>query len=388
MAVRFLIGDVRTRLRELPANSVDAVVTSPPFWGQRSYLEPGHPDKHLEIGQERTLGEHIATLVDIAAEIRRVLKPGGVFWMEYGDVFASKPNGTAAVEARSKNGDDRTFRDKPFDTTGPIYDPAHGTPRGVFQGTNMNGRGDGSGARKIDHGGKVIAGGVFKPKDLCLVPTRIAIALHEAGWWVRRRPIWGKPNAMPDSRGQQRPGTSHSEIYMFAKSADHYYNADAVVQPVSGGTHERVARGGQGSKRAYGGALSDRPMKAVLRGVDRGKRKDLGYSAAALPAERLLRDFEPAPVEVWTIPAKGYRGAHFATFPVELAARCILAGCPPGGVVLDPFGGVGTTALAAERLGRDSILIELNAESVVEAKERLAADAAGERKRAESGRRA
>ena len=195
-----LCGDVLAVLRTMRDHSVDCVVTSPPYWGLRDYGVVG------QIGLEPTLGEHIAKLVEVFREIWRVLKPHGTVWLNYGDCYAAAPNGKAAAEYKADGSDDRSFRDKPFSTVGPIYDPNYhrsprfdysrrmdrvlgsydptfATARGEFTGTQVNGSGHGT--MRVDHGGRVVAGGYLMPKDLCMISNPLAIALQEDGWYVR-----------------------------------------------------------------------------------------------------------------------------------------------------------------------------------------------------------
>jgi len=183
VSVKILIGDVREQLRGLPADHVDCVVTSPPYWGLRDYGVAG------QIGLEPTLGEHLAVMVDVFNEVRRVMKPTATLWLNYGDCYATSPNGRSAAATKAAGNDDRTFRDKPFSTIG----------------------------------------GTLKAKDLCMIPNRLAIALQDAGWWVRSEIVWGKPNPMPDSSGKYRPSTAHEKIFMLAKSSKYFYDAEAVA---------------------------------------------------------------------------------------------------------------------------------------------------------------
>lgn len=399
MGVTILIGDVRDRLREMPADSVDCVVTSPPYWGLRDYGVDG------QIGLEPTLGEHIAVMVDVFEEVRRVLKPTGTLWLNYGDCYATSPNGRSAADTKAAGTDDRTFRDKPFSTIQ----------------------------------------GVLKAKDLCMVPNRLAIALQEAGavdvsamraidrlrsrlllayegwddvpaavqreidhleneylaakgagWWVRSEIIWAKPNPMPESIND-RPATSHEKIFLLSKAPRYHYEADAVRQGLAEASVSRLAQNveaQEGSHRANGGAKTNGTMKAVggARRRDSFKRED-SKRAAAHPGQNMgthrpdrddvayprgegrnLRNYEPAPVQVWPIATRPFSEAHFATFPPELAERCLQAGCPAGGTVLDPFGGAGTTALVADRMGLDCTIIELNPEYAEIARRRISTE--------------
>jgi len=373
--VSLWVADCFDALAAMEPDSVDCVVTSPPYWGLRDYGVDG------QIGLEPTLGEHLDVMVRVFEAVRRVLKPTGTLWINYGDCYATSPNGRSAADTKATGNDDRTFRDKPFSTIG----------------------------------------GVLKAKDLCMVPNRLAIALQEAGWWVRSEIVWAKPNPMPESI-RDRPATSHEKIFMLSRSARYFYDAEAVRQPSAEASIGRWAQdveAQEGSHRANGGAKTNGTMKAV--GGPRTKQHAIAESAAAAGASsgrrmagfnerwdakeakrardidigarpphsrphslsafeqangreyasRNLRNCEPAPVNVWNIATQPFSDAHFATFPPELAERCILAGCPKGGLVLDPFGGAGTTALVALRHHRRAALIELNPEYAEMARRRI-----------------
>jgi DNA modification methylase len=357
-----LIGDVRDRLREMPAESVHCVVTSPPYWGLRNYGVDG------QIGLEATLSEHIEILVDVFREVRRVLRKDGTCWVNYGDAYCT---GTTAPRPATTTEGDHV----PAGWSNRNQTVRSGTPKGL------------------------------KTKDRMLLPARVAIALCDDGWWLRDEIIWHKPNPMPSSV-KDRTTPAHEMIYMLSKSPRYYYDQEAVLEPCSANTHARLSQDVQnqvGSNRANGGTRADRPMKAVRRSDKQqqiadakpdGGRTIAGFNDRWDAKERKLAEagsgiknngsFDAAmaimplmrnPRSVWTIPPKGFKGAHFATFPPDLVRPCILAGCPVGGTVLDPFFGAGTTGLVAAELGRNCIGIELNPEYAAIARTRLGLDA-------------
>lgn len=341
-------GDVLEQLAAMADNSIDCCVTSPPYWGLRDYGVIG------QMGMERTLGEHLEVMVRVFEQVRRVLKPTGTLWLNYGDCYATAPNGRSAADVKALGKDDRAFRDKPFSTIGPIHAPG----KDPFSRDKGSRRG----------GGNNHAAGILKPKDLCMIPNRLAIALQEAGWWVRSEIIWAKPNPMPESI-KDRPATSHEKIFLLSKSSKYYYDAEAVRQEAALNSISRWAQdiGSQtGSTRANGNTRTDRPMKAVRsREVPLRNEGNINHTTLndyPRGEGRSLRNWEPPPMQVWEIATAAFRDAHFATFPPELVERCLLAGCPAGGLVLDPFGGAGTTAMVADQMGRESNIIELNEE--------------------------
>lgn len=333
-SVKILVGDVRQKLKELPDAYFDCVCTSPPYWGLRDYNVDG------QIGLEATLGEHLSVLVGVFEKVRRIMKPQATLWVNYGDCYATSPNGRSAA------------------AIGPIYPPEAGQP--FPAGVGRRGGGNNSDPR-------------LKPKDLCMVANRLAIAMQDAGWWVRSEIVWGKTNPMPDSSGRYRPSTAHEKIFLFTKSAKSHYDSKAVY----------VERAQDEDSAGYPGSVDGVVRLRTRVGNKRrglmprheGHINHTGIDQTPRGEGRLLRNYEAAPLEVWPMATAPFPGAHFACFPPELVRRCLLAGCPQGGRVLDPFGGAGTTALVAGRLGVDCTLIELSEVYAAMAKDRINADA-------------
>jgi DNA modification methylase len=306
MSVRILQGDVRKRLAELPSDSFDCIVTSPPYWGLRDYGVAG------QIGLEPTLTEYLDTMVTVCREMRRVLKPSGTFWLNLGDCYAGGGRGGNPAES--------AFRKQATNVGSLIA----ATPLGATG---------------------------LKAKDLCMAPNRLAIRLQEDGWYVRSEIIWHKPNPMPESV-TDRPTSSHEKIWLLTKSERYWYDADVIAEPSDS------AGKPLGFTSIQADAIGRKPS---------GNQKPENY--------RNPRGETRNARNVWTIASQPYSEAHFATFPPELADRCIKAGCPVGGHVLDPFGGAGTTGMVADRLGRDATMIELNPAYVSLIKNRIAEDA-------------
>jgi DNA modification methylase len=254
------------------------------------------------------LAEYVAKLVEVFGELRRVLKPSGTAWLNLGDSYAGSGKGGGG---NGLNGPRATL----------------GTPTAPQGKANA-----------------MIPDGL-KPKDLCGVPWRVAFALQDAGWWLRSDIIWHKPNPMPSSV-TDRPTTAHEYLFLLTKSERYWFDAAAIAEVATGRPSGNKARG-------YGDAVG-RP--------DGGPGRSVPYEGSDTRNAR----------SVWTIATRPFAEAHFATMPLELAAKCILAGCPVGGTVYDPFTGAGTTALAAITHGRSFIGAELNPEYVAIAQRRIA----------------
>lgn len=235
----------------------------------------------------------------------------------------------------------------------------------------------------------------LKPKNLVGMPWRLAFALQADGWYLRSDIIWHKPNPMPESV-TDRPTKAHEYIFLLSKSERYYYDQTAILEPVSANTHARLSQDVAaqiGSERANGGSRKDRPVKAVSRkALPSGRENSKNYRPGdpRFPGRKVAavgsgiknnESFDDAMSlvvsernkrTVWTIPTQSFSEAHFATFPEELIKPCILAGCPAGGTVLDPFFGSGTTGLVARANGCKCIGIELSAEYIKIAERRLA----------------
>lgn len=349
MTVRILTGDCREIICGLPAESVNAIVTSPPYFGLRSYLPDGHQDKAKEVGLERSPEEFVASMVDVFGAARRVLHKSGLIFLNLGDCYAGSgkggnPGHSEHVKQRSNSG-------------------------------SLSVRG-----RKQDCG-------TLKPKDLMGIPWATAFALRDDGWYLRSAIVWAKPNSMPGSQ-EDRTTSSYEMIFMLSRSASYWSDFDAIKTPPRESTLVRTAQDVQaqaGSHRANGGAKTNGSMKAVGGHAPTQRRSDkqrghgrvhAGFNDRWDAMEKSEQQARPAMMrDVWFVSPAGYEEAHFAVMPDEIARRCILAGCPTGGAVLDPFGGAGTVGLVADRLQRDAILIDLNPEYAEMAARRIRADA-------------
>jgi site-specific DNA-methyltransferase (cytosine-N4-specific) len=285
-------------LPTLAVGSVNCVVTSPPYYGLRDYGVDG------QIGLEASPGEYVETLRAVFAEVRRVLADDGVLWLNLGDSYVT-------------------------------HDPG-----GWRQGEHLNpgGRQAAKGSGRNRAGTQAPGIG---PKNLLGVPWRVAFALQDDGWTLRNDVIWAKPNAMPESV-TDRLSTRYEHVFLFSKSRRYWFDLDAIREP-----HQGESNGKTWTERKLAGA----PMHHGLAGA--ASFGDGGFKGD---------DRGRNPGDVWSIATSPYPGAHFATMPAELVRRCIVAGCPPDGTVLDPFAGSGTVGMVARMLLRKSVLIELKPE--------------------------
>jgi site-specific DNA-methyltransferase (adenine-specific) len=352
---RVLIGDCIESMRTLPDKSVQMCVTSPPYYGLRDYGVDG------QIGLEETPAEFIARLVEVFREVRRVLRDDGTAWVNMGDSYASKPNG-------------------------PIGLGGHNTDAPHVAVRTANARR----SSQIPMG--------FKHKDLMGMPWRLAFALQDDGWYLRQDIIWHKPNPMPEST-RDRCTKAHEYIFLLSKSRRYHCDMTAIREPaIYGATPSGVGFGhgfdavtkprapvptgwdtstGDGGHGAFHKDGAERARRDSFK--REGSRREQAIPGQTVGTHRPDREESSWDVatrnkrSVWTVATHAFKEAHFATFPPDLIRPCILAGAPLGGVVLDPFGGAGTTAVVAMQEGRKSILCELNPEYAAMAERRIAA---------------
>ncbi len=361
-------GDALAVLRTLPDGCVQMVCTSPPYYGLRAYLPGSHPDKPAEIGLEETPESYIGRLVEVFREVRRVLRVDGVLWLNIGDSYSNEEKWGGHPSGKHTKALHTMQRPRRF--TG------------------------------------------LKPKDRIGIPWMLAFALRDDGWYLRQECIWQKSNVLPESVSD-RPTTAHEQVFLFAKSRNYYYDAEAIKEKTTGTAHR-------------GGGI--RP-KSALPGS--GIKANSSWHAATAETVEWRNKRS-----VWTCPTQGYKGSHFATYPQALITPAILAGSSPQAceycgaawkrvivstgqknrrepahvpnnaatktdstgwkptrqatdifqptcacvdntgagrcVVLDPFLGAGTTALVALQYGRHYLGIELNPAYVRLARERIA----------------
>lgn len=274
--VKILRGDCAVSLQQLPDQSANCCVTSPPYWGLRDYGHDG------QIGLEESPEIYVQKLAAVFREVRRVLRPDGTLWLNIGDSYNAY-NGNRGPSASFQSTTEKALPSLP--------------------------KGYGLTCKEL------------KNKDLVGIPWRVAFALQADGWYLRQDIIWHKPNPMPESV-TDRCTKAHEYLFLLSKSERYYFDAEKIQEKTAFGVAEK-----------------------------RNKRS------------------------VWSVNVQPFHGAHFATFPPALIEPCILAGCPDGGTVLDPFGGAGTTGLVANRHNRRAIICELNPDYAQLAEARIRRDA-------------
>ena len=410
--IKILHGNCINKIKELDNNSINCVVSSPPYFGLRDYGVDG------QFGLEKTYQEYLSNTVKIFETFKPKLKDNATIWWNVGDSYSSGKR------------------------TSTINQSLRGNKNyGVTRTPVQNG---------------------IKEKDLLMIPNRVAIALQDAGWYIRSEIIWHKPNPMPESV-KDRPTSCHEKIWLITKSKKYYYDADAIREPLATSSLTRLnqdIKNQNGSTRGNGGMKSNGNMKAVFgkyqtdenekkhrQGMSKTRGSKIVQTRPKLPSQKefvnYLRnktslkdlvqntDIKKTTIEhwfrndevgfafpsvedwnkikdlindwtdefnnidygltyiethldeiknnpigrnkrnVWTVTTKPCKEAHFATFPKDLIEPCIKAGCPEGGIVLDPFGGSGTTGIVSALNNRNAILIELNQKYIDIANKRI-----------------
>lgn len=351
----------------LANESVNCVVTSPPYYGLRDYgtaqwaggdtecdhqyqkggRNPETSSKQIsnagttysqyerlckrcgahrvdnQIGLEETPEVYIAKMVQVFRECRRVLSMVGTLWVNIGDSYAGSGGPGSFVD----NKQTESFKGK---------------------------------FRKYDNPNRKVSG--IKNKDLIGIPWMLAFALRADGWYLRSDIIWHKPNPMPESV-TDRPTKSHEYLFLLSKSAKYFYDAEAIAESITQSSVLRLAQNLEsqtGSTRANGGAKTNGNMKAVYKNLQPDGQQPHSFHIARANGEQDTEYPARNKRSVWTVATAPYSGAHFATYPPALIEPCIKAGCPEGGIVLDPFAGSGTTALVARKLNRYSVCLDLS----------------------------
>lgn len=262
-----LIGDCRETLKAVPTGSIDCVVTSPPYWGLRNY-----GDKSEQIGLEKSPDDFVAQMVSVFDLCRNALADHGTLWLNLGDSYSASGKNRTESQA-SKNS----------------------TLVGSLS----------TQCQSLKQQSKIV--GDLKPKDLVGIPWLVAFALRASGWYLRSEIIWHKPNPMP-AAVKDRPTTSHEQIFLLSKSPRYYYDWFGVSEETSPNTHSR-------------GKANSPKAAATAQGSGIKQNENFQRNCSDLVNRRNRRS-------VWKVATKGYKGAHFATFPPKLIEPCIIAGCP------------------------------------------------------------
>ena len=304
--------DALYALRELPEESVHCCVTSPPYYALRDY------GLDMQIGREDTPEQYIDRLTEVFRELRRVLRSDGTLWLNIADTYCG--TGNKGYHADPKN------------------------PKG------RNGQ-------QIARNNRVSG---CKQKDLIGIPWLLAFALRADGWYLRSDIIWQKENPMPESV-KDRCARCYEHIFLFSKSRRYHFDHLAIAEPIAEATAQRLKRGVGSNK--YGTAIPGQQQRQTIN----QPRSHGAITDGDINPLRNKRD-------VWVINTVPFKGAHYAAYPPKLVETCLLAGCPEGGIVLDPFMGSGTTGMVAKRMKRHYIGIELNPEFTEMAYDRIGGD--------------
>lgn len=325
-------GDALELLREMPDGVVRCCVTSPPYWALRDYGMDG------QLGLEATPQEYVARLVEVFAEVRRVLADDGSLWVNLGDSYAgswgAQSRGGPPSESSTLAGNGHVGGGPKIKSLSAVQIAAH--PKTTRTGSLSRAPG-------------------LKPKDLVGVPWRVAFALQADGWWLRSDIIWAKPNPMPESI-RDRPTKAHEYLFLLSKRERYYYDADSIAWP--------------SCNRLPGNKRPDKHVSAAMAGDPHLRTK-----AGMFKLQQKWKEQGPPETvnarSVWPVATQPFPEAHFATFPQALVEPCILAGSEPGDLVLDPFCGSGTTGVVALRHGRRFVGLELNPDYCEMARRRI-----------------
>ena len=303
-----ICADALDGLKVLEDESVDMCVTSPPYYGLRDY------GTERQIGMEESPQEYVKNLTEIFMEVHRVLKPTGTLWLNIGDSYAGSGKGPMSL-AVAGNGKNKTLYEK---------------------------------NKRVQEVPKTWAG--IKSKDMIGIPWMLAFTLRENGWYLRSDIIWKKKNCLPESV-KDRPTKCYEHIFLLSKEKKYYYDYKAIQEPLMDVSKARYKRGRNANSKYVG-------QQGIMQVRENFSDFDQEF--------RRKRD-------VWEVSTNTYKmDEHFAMYPEKLIEPCILAGCPKGGIVLDPFFGSGTTGAVSKRLGRQYVGIEINPKYCEKAGQRIA----------------
>lgn len=316
--IKFIQGNCLDKIKELPDNYIDCIISSPPYFGLRDY------GMKEQFGLESNYKDYINNTIKVFETFKSKLKDEATIWWNVGDSYHN---------FRPTNNKQKLYKH-------PAY------PKQSISGNRRD--------LPIESLKRNQRYNDIKEKDLMMIPNRVAIALQENGWYIRSEIIWVKPNHMPESV-KDRPTCCHEKIWLITKNKKYYYDCDIIKEPLSESSVKRYESSWKGNgKRDY--PFSQKNNLDKYFGSDKAKED-------ALKGKNKRN--------VWTITTKPCREAHFATFPIDLIEPCVLAGCKEGGTILDPFSGAGTTGIAAKKHNRNAILIELNPKYIEIAKKRI-----------------